>query len=195
MKIERLHFDRFSSTPLECSGCLVEYNRGTGQWTIHGNHQMPGHRRDLDGAGAARRHRQAALRHPGHRRRLRQQDLPAPAVRRAAACSRASSTGPCSGRSGAPTSTRRTRTATSARSSTSRSPVKADGTMLGFSVQGDRRLRRLPALRAARLHHLGAGHARLLPLAQHPRRLHAGLHEQVARRRRTAATRACSTSG
>src|SRR5438874_4250615 len=42
VRIERLHFDRFSSTPLECSGCLVEYNRGTGQWTIHGNHQMPG---------------------------------------------------------------------------------------------------------------------------------------------------------
>jgi 2-furoyl-CoA dehydrogenase large subunit len=42
VKIERLHFDRFSSTPLECSGCLVEYNRGTGQWTLYGNHQMPG---------------------------------------------------------------------------------------------------------------------------------------------------------
>jgi CO/xanthine dehydrogenase Mo-binding subunit len=42
VRIERLHFDRFSSTPLECSGCLVEFNRGTGQWTIHGNHQMPG---------------------------------------------------------------------------------------------------------------------------------------------------------
>src|SRR5262249_17107170 len=42
LKIERLHFDRFSSTPLECSGVLVEYNRGTGQWTLYGNHQMPG---------------------------------------------------------------------------------------------------------------------------------------------------------
>jgi 2-furoyl-CoA dehydrogenase large subunit len=42
VKIERLHFDRFSSTPLECAGCLVEYNRGTGQWTMYGNHQMPG---------------------------------------------------------------------------------------------------------------------------------------------------------
>src|SRR2546425_743456 len=42
VKIERLHFDRFSSTPLECSGVLVEYNRGTGQWTMYGNHQMPG---------------------------------------------------------------------------------------------------------------------------------------------------------
>jgi CO/xanthine dehydrogenase Mo-binding subunit len=42
VKIDELHFDRFSSTPLECSGCLVEYNRGTGQWTLHCNHQMPG---------------------------------------------------------------------------------------------------------------------------------------------------------
>jgi CO/xanthine dehydrogenase Mo-binding subunit len=42
VRIERLHFDRFSSTPLECSGALVEYNRGTGQWTMYCNHQMPG---------------------------------------------------------------------------------------------------------------------------------------------------------
>jgi CO/xanthine dehydrogenase Mo-binding subunit len=42
VRIERLHFDRFSSTPLECSGGLVEYNRGTGQWTIHANNQFPG---------------------------------------------------------------------------------------------------------------------------------------------------------
>jgi CO/xanthine dehydrogenase Mo-binding subunit len=42
VKIKRLHFDRFASTPLECAGCLVEYERATGQWTIYGNHQMPG---------------------------------------------------------------------------------------------------------------------------------------------------------
>jgi CO/xanthine dehydrogenase Mo-binding subunit len=42
VRIKELHFDRFSSTPLECSGCLVEYNRGTGQWTMYCNHQMPG---------------------------------------------------------------------------------------------------------------------------------------------------------
>jgi CO/xanthine dehydrogenase Mo-binding subunit len=42
IRIERLHFHRFSSTPLECSGCLVEYDKGTQQWTIHCNHQMPG---------------------------------------------------------------------------------------------------------------------------------------------------------
>ena len=42
VKIDELHFHRFSSTPLECSGALVEYERATGQWTLHCNHQMPG---------------------------------------------------------------------------------------------------------------------------------------------------------
>ncbi|MFL5981326.1 MAG: xanthine dehydrogenase family protein molybdopterin-binding subunit, partial [Gaiellaceae bacterium] len=42
VKIDELHFHRFNSTPLECDGALVEYNRGTGQWTIHTNNQFPG---------------------------------------------------------------------------------------------------------------------------------------------------------
>jgi 2-furoyl-CoA dehydrogenase large subunit len=42
VKISELHFDRFNSTPLECDGALVEYNRGTGQWTLHCNNQFPG---------------------------------------------------------------------------------------------------------------------------------------------------------
>jgi 2-furoyl-CoA dehydrogenase large subunit len=42
VKIKELHFDRFSSTPLECSAALVEYDRGTQQFTIHSNLQMPG---------------------------------------------------------------------------------------------------------------------------------------------------------
>ena len=40
--IKELHFHRFSSTPLECSGAVVEYEKPTGQWTLHCNHQMPG---------------------------------------------------------------------------------------------------------------------------------------------------------
>ena len=40
--IDELHFDRFNSTPLECDGALVEYNRGTGQWTMYTNNQFPG---------------------------------------------------------------------------------------------------------------------------------------------------------
>ncbi len=78
-----LHFDRFYSTPLECAGALVEYNRGTGQWTIHSNNQIPGFAAIRMGAGAADGARQAPLRHAGHRRRLRQQDHLAPAARRA----------------------------------------------------------------------------------------------------------------
>jgi 2-furoyl-CoA dehydrogenase large subunit len=42
IKIDELHFHRFNSTPLECDGALVEFNRGTGQWTIHTNNQFPG---------------------------------------------------------------------------------------------------------------------------------------------------------
>jgi CO/xanthine dehydrogenase Mo-binding subunit len=42
VRIDRLHFHRFSSTPLECAGALVEYERATTQWTLHCNHQMPG---------------------------------------------------------------------------------------------------------------------------------------------------------
>src|SRR5688572_6034873 len=42
VKIDKLHFHRFSSTPLECAGALVEYDKGTGEWTLTCNHQMPG---------------------------------------------------------------------------------------------------------------------------------------------------------
>jgi 2-furoyl-CoA dehydrogenase large subunit len=42
VQIPELHFHRFNSTPLECDGALVEYNRGVGQWTIHTNNQFPG---------------------------------------------------------------------------------------------------------------------------------------------------------
>ena len=40
--ISELHFDRFNSTPLELDGALVEFNRGTGQWTLTTNNQFPG---------------------------------------------------------------------------------------------------------------------------------------------------------
>ena len=42
VSIGELHFDRFNSTPLELDAALVEYNRGTGQWTINCNNQFPG---------------------------------------------------------------------------------------------------------------------------------------------------------
>jgi 2-furoyl-CoA dehydrogenase large subunit len=119
VKIDKLHFHRFSSTPLECAGALVEYDKGTGEWTLTCNHQMPASERSGWRRRSAR-DRQAALRHARHRRRLRQQDLPAPAVRRL--CLMARKLGrPVQWTEWRPTSTRRTRTATSAGSSTSRS--------------------------------------------------------------------------
>jgi CO/xanthine dehydrogenase Mo-binding subunit len=42
VKINELHFHRFNSTPLECDGAVVEYNRGVGQWTVYTNNQFPG---------------------------------------------------------------------------------------------------------------------------------------------------------
>src|SRR5689334_22911839 len=42
VKITELHFHRFNSTPLECDGAVVEYNRGTTQWTLYTNNQFPG---------------------------------------------------------------------------------------------------------------------------------------------------------
>jgi CO/xanthine dehydrogenase Mo-binding subunit len=42
VKISELHFHRFNSTPLECDGAVVEFNKGVGQWTIYTNNQFPG---------------------------------------------------------------------------------------------------------------------------------------------------------
>ena len=42
VKIDELHFHRFSSTPLECAGALVEYDKGTGQWTLTAITRCPG---------------------------------------------------------------------------------------------------------------------------------------------------------
>ena len=39
VKISELHFDRFNSTPLECNGALVEFNRGTRPVDDH--HEQP----------------------------------------------------------------------------------------------------------------------------------------------------------
>ena len=65
--------------------------------------------------------------------------------------------------------------------------VQNDGTVLGYRMKATRRLRRLPAVRADRLRRLVAGDDRLLPHPQRPRRLRAGVHEQVAVSDRTAA--------
>jgi len=41
VKIDRLHFHRFSSTPLECNGAVVDWDRGSGMVVVKSNLQMP----------------------------------------------------------------------------------------------------------------------------------------------------------
>ncbi len=179
VKIKELHFDRFSSTPLECSAALVEYERGTGQFTIHCNHQMP---------GVAAIWMGPALRVPLDKLRFVTQDIGGgfgnkitTHVQLTACCLLAR-------KLKRPIQWTEWRTDQHTANAHGNErwfhdievAVQNDGTMLGFKVEGARRLRRVPALRAARLHHLGAGHAGPLPLAEHPRRLHPGGDEQVA---------------
>jgi 2-furoyl-CoA dehydrogenase large subunit len=41
VKIDRLHFHRFSSTPLECNGAVVDWDKGSGVIDVKSNIQMP----------------------------------------------------------------------------------------------------------------------------------------------------------
>lgn len=41
VEIDRLHFHRFASTPIETNGAVVEYDLGNGVWTMHCNNQVP----------------------------------------------------------------------------------------------------------------------------------------------------------
>jgi len=41
VRIDRLHFHRFTSAPLECSAAVVSWDPGTGVVEIHSNNQMP----------------------------------------------------------------------------------------------------------------------------------------------------------
>ncbi len=41
VKIDKLHFHRFSSTPIECNVAVCEYDRGTQEYTFYCNNQMP----------------------------------------------------------------------------------------------------------------------------------------------------------
>ena len=179
-RIGELHFDRFNSTPLELDAALVEYNRGTGQWTIYCNNQFPGFAVIMMGPAHRRRPRQAAHGHAGHRRRLRQQDHVAPAARRLLpARAQAQPARPVD--RGAhrlpPVDVARQRALVPGR----RGRRQGRRHAARLPLQGARRRRRVPALRAARRRDLGAGHARHVPLAQHPRRVLAGRHEQGAR--------------
>ena len=180
VKIDRLHFHRFSSTPLECAGALVEYDRGTGEWTLHCNHQMPG-------VGAI--WMAPALRVGIDKLRFVTQDIGGGFGNKI--CLHPQYVVLCllARKLGRPVQWTEWRTDQHTANAHGNERtfldvevgVKADGTMTGVQGARARRLRRVPALRAARLHHLGAGDARHVRLAEHQGRLHAGLHEQVAR--------------
>ena len=194
VKIERLHFDRFSSTPLECAG--VPRRVQPRHRPVDALRQPPDarHRRDLDGARAAHRHRQAALRLAGHRRRVRQQDLPPPAVRRVLpARAQAEAAGAVDGVAHRPAHGERARQ----RAHVPRHRGAGEGGRDAARAEGARarRLRRVPALRAARLHHLGAGHARAATAGATSASTSRRCARTSRRCRRTAATRACSISG
>ena len=179
MKIDRLHFHRFSSTPLECAGALVEYDKGTGEWTLTCNHQMPG-------VGAI--WMAPALRTGIDKLRFVTHDIGGGFGNKiclhpqyVVLClhgAEARPPGPVDGVAHRPAHGERARQrALVPRRRGRRDEGRDDDRLQG---EGARRLRRVPALRAARLHHLGAGHAGAVRVAEHPRRLHAGLHEQVA---------------
>ena len=140
---------------------------------------VPGLRRDHDGPRARRRPRQAAHGHAGHRRRLRQQDHVAPAARRLLPAGPQAQP-PRAVDGGAhrlpPVDVARQRALVPGR----RGGGQGQRRDARLPLQGARRRRRVPALRAARRRDLGAGRARHVPLAQHPRRVLAGHHQQGA---------------
>jgi 2-furoyl-CoA dehydrogenase large subunit len=188
VKIDRLHFHRFSSTPLECPAHSSS-DKGTGEWTLTFNHQMPG----IGAIWMA-----PALRTGMGKAPLRPHDIGGGFGTRSACTRSASSPSPAgasrrpsSGPSGVPTNTR-ARTATSWFLDVEVG-VMADGTMTGFKVKALDDCGAFP-LRAAGLHHL----AQVTPglygwrnIASTSRR-----SARTSRRcRRTAATRGCSTSG
>jgi 2-furoyl-CoA dehydrogenase large subunit len=155
VKIEELHFDRFSSTPLECSAALVgDLARASSRCTatiepgVVTIWMAPAPACRSTSSASSPRTSAAASGTRSRRTYLTACCLLARKLKR-----------PIQWTEWRTTSTRRTRTETIAGPTTSRSPSRTTA-MLGF-VEGAGRLRSLPALRAARLHHLGSGHAGL----------------------------------
>ena len=141
---------------------------------------VPGLRRDHDGPGDARRARQAAHRHAGHRRRLRQQDHVAPAARRVLpARAQAQPRDPVDRVADRVPPVDVARQRALVRGHRGRGEGRRHAARL--PDEGDRRRRRVPPLRAARRRDLVAGRGRALQVAPHPARVHPGDDEQGAR--------------
>ena len=145
----------------------------------HDEQPVPGLRRDHDGAGHARRHRQAAHGHAGHRWRVRQQDHLAPAARRALPARAEAQPARAVDRvaDGLPPVDVPRQRALVPRHRGRRDGRRDDDRL---PVDGPRRRRGVPPLRAARRGDLVAGRARDVRLAEPPTRLHAGDDEQGA---------------
>ena len=166
--IKELHFDRFNSTPLETRRRPRRVEPRHGAVDDHHEQPVPGVRRDHDGAGDAGRTRQAADRHAGHRRRLRQQDHVASQL--VACCLLAR-------KLNRPIQWTEWRTDFHQSMSHGNErwfldtevAVQGGRHDVGVPDEGGRRRGRLPPLRAARRGHLVAGGARHVRLAQHPR--------------------------
>ena len=180
VSIKELHFDRFNSTPLECDGAFVEYNRGTGQWTMYTNNQFPGFAAIMMGP---------AMRVGLDKLRIVTQDI-------GGGFGNKITTHPqlvvcCLLARKLKRPIQWTEWRTEFHQSMSHGnerwfqdtevAVKADGTLLGLQDEGGRRRRRLSPLRAARRRDLGAGRSGPVPLAKHEGGLHAGDDEQGAR--------------
>ena len=194
VKISELHFHRFNSTPLESDGALVEYNRGTGQWTIYTNNQFPGFAAIMMGP---------AMRCGLDKLRFVTQDIGGGFGNKITSHPQLVACCLLARKLNRPVQWTEWRTDFHLSMSHGNErwfhdtevAVKERRHAARLPDEGARRRGRVAALRAARRRDLGAGDAGHVPLAQHPPRVHAGGDEQGARARRTAATRACSTSG
>ena len=155
---------------------------------------VPRLRRDHDGPRDAHGARQAPLRHAGHRRRLRQQDHVASAARRLLpARAEARPAGPVDRVAHRLPHVDVARQRALVPGHRGRRQERRHAARL--PDEGARRRRRVAPLRAARRRDLGAGGARHVPLAEHPPRVHRRSSRTRRLSRRTAATRACSSSG
>ena len=194
VKIDELHFHRFNSTPLEMRRRARRVQQGHRAVDDPHEQPVPRIRADHDGAGDALRARQAALRHAGHRRRVRQQDHLAPAARRVLpARAQARPSGAVDGVAHRLPHVDVARQRALVPRHRGRREERRHAARLPH--EGARRRGRVAALRAARRRHLGAGHAGHVPLAEHPRSSSRRWRRTRRPCRRTAATRACSTSG
>ena len=178
VRIDRLHFHRFSSTPLETQRRARELGPGNRGGRVPDQQPDADVCRDVHRAGDRARHRPHAVLEPGHRRRLRDQDHQLHLPDRAR---------PALAQGGPPGQVERDALGASRglgprkRTHLPRHRGAGDERRHDPRLQGPgvRRRRRVSALRATGGGDLGAGRAGQLPLQARSRRLHRDADEQV----------------